>query len=53
MILIHVQQYFATEEVQESVLGNIIDFLGSIPAAPVFMFLLGACMHSNGSKKEL
>lgn len=54
MILIHVQQYFASEEVQESALGSIIEFLGSIPAAPVFMFILGTgIVYSTRSTPHL
>lgn len=41
MILIHVQLYFATEDVINSWLGSFIDYAGTIPAAPMFMFLLG------------
>lgn len=41
MILIHAQLYFATEKVINSWFGRVIDFLGMIPSAPMFMFLLG------------
>jgi uncharacterized membrane protein len=41
MILVHVQMTFAQENLEDSVFGCIIDFLGGIPAAPVFMFLMG------------
>ncbi|MGL5352663.1 MAG: heparan-alpha-glucosaminide N-acetyltransferase domain-containing protein [Clostridium sp.] len=41
MIFIHSQDYFAMEYVKESYFGGFVDFLGGVPAAPVFMFLLG------------
>jgi uncharacterized membrane protein len=41
MVLVHVQILFALESVQDSGLGLVVDFFGGIPAAPVFMFLLG------------
>lgn len=41
MVLIHVQEYFSTNIASESILGQVIDFLGGVPAAPVFMFLMG------------
>lgn len=41
MILIHVQGDFGTETMQKSSVGNILSFLGGVPSAPVFMFLLG------------
>ena len=41
MVLVHVQMYFSNEKLEQSVFGNFIDFFGGIPAAPVFMFLMG------------
>jgi uncharacterized membrane protein len=41
MVLIHTQENFSSDQAKETVLGGIIDLLGGIPAAPVFMFLLG------------
>ena len=41
MILVHVLGIYGTEGVQGSVFGYVIDFLGSPPAAPVFMLLMG------------
>ncbi len=41
MVLIHVQEYFANAAAKETNLAHVIDFLGGVPAAPVFMFLLG------------
>lgn len=42
MILVHTQDSFATPELKESLLGGLIDVMGGVPAAPVFMFLMGA-----------
>lgn len=41
MIAVHSLENFADEMAQESFLGQIIDFFGGVPSAPVFMFLLG------------
>ncbi|MGL5915548.1 MAG: heparan-alpha-glucosaminide N-acetyltransferase domain-containing protein [Culicoidibacterales bacterium] len=41
MIVIHVQLMYATFEVNESWFGTINDYFGGVPAAPMFMFLLG------------
>jgi uncharacterized membrane protein len=42
MVLVHVQIVFSTPELNDSFVGEFINFLGTPPAAPVFMFLLGA-----------
>lgn len=42
MIAIHVLGAFSNEEVSYSLLGATVNTLGGIPAAPVFMFILGA-----------
>jgi len=42
MVLVHVQIEFLAPEVSESWIGWAINFLGTPPAAPVFMFMLGA-----------
>lgn len=42
MILVHTQDSFAAAALKEGWLGRIIDVLGGVPAAPVFMFLMGA-----------
>lgn len=42
MIAVHTLMVFADPAFRDSSVGTIIDFLGSPPAAPVFMFLLGA-----------
>jgi uncharacterized membrane protein len=41
MIAVHTLMVFANQEVQDSVFGQIIEFLGGPPAAPVFMTLMG------------
>ncbi|MFF2907304.1 heparan-alpha-glucosaminide N-acetyltransferase domain-containing protein [Paenibacillus sp. NPDC057934] len=43
MVLIHVLLEFGnTYATDESIYGKIVQFFGGVPAAPVFMFLLGA-----------
>jgi len=44
MVAVHVLQTFATPEVYDSPFGWAIDFLGGPPAAPVFVFLMGAVL---------
>lgn len=51
MILVHVQLYFAKGTVIDSWIGRAIDFAGSLPAAPMFMFLLGVGINYT-SKEE-
>ncbi|WP_133463005.1 heparan-alpha-glucosaminide N-acetyltransferase domain-containing protein [Sunxiuqinia elliptica] len=52
MIAIHVLTVFGNLEVQESVFGQVIQFFGGPPAAPVFMLLMGfSFMYSH--KTEL
>lgn len=41
MISVHTLETFASEEVQASLFGHIIEFFGRAPAAPVFMTLMG------------
>ncbi len=41
MIAVHVLETFSKDSVQNSLFGYVIEFLGSPPAAPVFMFILG------------
>jgi uncharacterized membrane protein len=41
MIAVHTLMVFANEEVKKSVFGQIIEFFGGPPAAPVFMTLMG------------
>ncbi|NIZ41341.1 acyltransferase (plasmid) [Entomospira entomophila] len=46
MVYVHVLIAFGSKEVQEEHLfGVIVELLGGIPAAPVFMFMLGAGVH--------
>lgn len=53
MVLIHVQEYFSTNFASESILGQVIDFLGGVPAAPVFMFLMGiGVIYSKNNTTE-
>ena len=41
MVMVHVQTTYGATEVQDSPFGWMVEFLGSPPAAPVFMFLMG------------
>lgn len=41
MIAVHTLEVFASEDVKKSIFGQIIEFLGGPPAAPVFMTLMG------------
>jgi uncharacterized membrane protein len=41
MIAVHTLDVFASKEVKNSLFGQIIEFLGGPPAAPVFMTLMG------------
>jgi uncharacterized membrane protein len=41
MIAVHTLEVFASEDVKNSVFGQIIEFFGGPPAAPVFMTLMG------------
>ncbi len=51
MIAVHTLEVFASEEVKNSVFGQIIEFLGGPPAAPVFMTLMGfSFIYSRKSK---
>ena len=52
MVLIHTVEYFWDEEA--FIFGKIVNFLGSPPAAPVFMFLLGCgIVYSTRSNAEM
>ena len=42
MIAVHVLGSLARQEEAHTLYGGIIEFLGTLPAAPVFMFTLGA-----------
>lgn len=41
MIAVHTLEVYANQEVKGSIFGQIIEFLGGPPAAPVFMTLMG------------
>jgi len=41
MVLIHMQEYFLNAFSSEKLVGQWIDFFGGVPAAPVFMVLMG------------
>lgn len=41
MLLVHVTGEFLDESANNTVFAKVIDFMGSIPAAPVFMFVMG------------
>jgi hypothetical protein len=41
MILVHITSDLSNETTSKTILGKVIDFFGTIPAAPVFMFLMG------------
>jgi uncharacterized membrane protein len=41
MILIHVMEIFSRAEVNHTVFGYLVGFLGGPPTAPVFMFVMG------------
>ncbi|GAB4403054.1 MAG: hypothetical protein Fur0028_16220 [Bacteroidales bacterium] len=41
MIAVHTLEVFASPEVKKSLFGQVIEFLGGPPAAPVFMTLMG------------
>jgi uncharacterized membrane protein len=41
MIAVHIMYTFSNKAVESSAIGTVVDFFGDIPAAPVFMFLMG------------
>jgi uncharacterized membrane protein len=41
MILVHVLENYGNDEVYDTVIGRVVEFLGGAPAAPVFMLLMG------------
>jgi hypothetical protein len=54
MIAVHVLTTLSEPEVQDTFFGGVIDFFGGIPAAPVFMFLLGfGIIYSRNASPEL
>lgn len=50
MIIIHAQLYFASTNTLDTYFADFNDFTGDIPAAPMFMFLLG--IGINYTKKN-
>jgi surface polysaccharide O-acyltransferase-like enzyme len=50
MIWVHVLLTYSTPEVVNSIFGIIIAFLGSPPAAPVFMTLMGLSFYYSRNK---
>ncbi len=42
MVLVHVLGLLSTQQVEASLFGKVINFLGCAPAAPIFMFAMGA-----------
>ncbi|WBW96360.1 heparan-alpha-glucosaminide N-acetyltransferase domain-containing protein [Oceanirhabdus sp. W0125-5] len=53
MILVHVLGTYSNTYVYESFFGEIIDFLGSPPAAPVFMFTMGVFFMFSSKASNL
>jgi uncharacterized membrane protein len=53
MIWVHVLITYSTGEVQKSTFGGIVGFLGSPPAAPVFMTLMGVSFYYTRSIEML
>ena len=48
MIAVHTLEVFGTTELRQSITGELIEFLGGPPAAPVFMTLMGLSMVLAG-----
>ena len=56
MIAVHTIEVFGTTELRQSITGELIEFLGGPPAAPVFMTLMGLSMvlaGKNDPKRQL
>lgn len=51
MIQVHLMEFFAKQEISDSLIGKISMFLGGPPAAPLFMAVMGYFIAK--SKKEL
>lgn len=47
MILVHIVELFATTEVYNSIFGRIALFLGAVPAAPLFLAIMGYFLSVN------
>lgn len=52
MIGVHVLEVYANPEVTNSVFGQVVEFLGGPPAAPVFMMLMGLSF-AYSKKKDM
>ena len=52
MICVHVLEVYASPEVINSIFGQVIEFLGGPPAAPVFMMLMGLSF-AYSKKKDM
>jgi uncharacterized membrane protein len=44
MVAVHVLEQYATPSVTESLFGQVVEELGGVPAAPVFVFLMGVSL---------
>lgn len=54
MVCIHILDFYGQPQIQTSLIGYAIEFLGRAPAAPVFMFIMGIflAISSNTSIKK-
>lgn len=52
MICVHVLEVYANREVSNSVFGQVVEFFGGPPAAPVFMMLMGLSF-AYSKKKDI
>ena len=53
MVFVHVLGVYSTQSVQYSAFGHTVDFLGSPPAAPVFMFSMGVFFILSSKSDDL
>ncbi|WP_207642366.1 heparan-alpha-glucosaminide N-acetyltransferase domain-containing protein [Pseudobacteroides cellulosolvens] len=53
MILVHVLGDLSSAAAGDTIFGKVIDFFGSIPAAPVFMFLMGIGFVYSKNQKPI
>lgn len=51
MVWVHVNEYYQSEAYEGGIYNRLVEFLGSPPAAPVFMFLLGVGVVYTRHKK--
>ena len=52
MIQVHILELFSTQDIYESIFGKISLFLGSVPAAPVFMLVMGYLIALRKKEKK-